>query len=87
MSDTLYNSVIMPREDFMELSQVAFDNSHVPGFGERAGQVTQTTFILGAVAGAFVACAWGWAKAMDWYETRQHERSLAEKKFDLENPS
>jgi hypothetical protein len=81
----LQNSVIMPREDFIELSQVAFDNAHVPTFGERAGQITQTTMVLGALTGAFVMSAWGWAKAMDWFETRKHDRNLAERQFEIDN--
>jgi hypothetical protein len=80
------NSVIIPREDFIELQTVAFDNQHDTTVGERIGTIIQTTTVLAGVAGAFAAASWGWAKAMDWYETKQHERKLAEKQFDIDNP-
>lgn len=83
----LNNSVIMPREDFIELSTVAFDNSHVPSFGERTGSIIQTTFVLGAVAASVTAAAWGISKATDWLENRQHERRMAVRKFEIDNPS
>jgi hypothetical protein len=77
----LNNSVIMPREDFIELSTVAFDNSHVPTAGERIGSVVQATMVMGAFAGAVTAIAWGCGKAADWYENRKHERLIAELQF------
>lgn len=79
------NSVIMPRDDFIELSTAAFDNHHVPTPGERFGNIVQTTMVLGATAGAFAGAAWGWAKAMDWYEKKQHERHLAKMQFEIDN--
>jgi hypothetical protein len=80
----LNESVIMPREDFIELSTVAFDNSHVPSASERVANVLQTTFIFGGVAGAVAAGTWGWAKAIDWLEERRTKRFVA--KYNLEHP-
>jgi len=81
----LANSVILPREDFIELSTVAFDNHRIPSIGERTAQAAQTTIVLSALAGAATVAAWGVMAANDWFERRQYERKLAEKKFNLEN--
>lgn len=70
------NSVIMPREDFIELTAVAYDNSHVPTLGERVAQTTQTTAIFGGMTLAVVGASWGWAKAMDWLEERNYKRKI-----------
>ena len=83
MSD-LHDSVIMPREDFIELSTVAFDNSHVPSASERVANVLQTTFLFGAMAGAVAAGTWGWAKATDWLEERRTARFV--RRYNLEHP-
>jgi len=77
----LANSVIMPREDFIELSTVAFDNHRVPSLSERTAQVTQTTFVLGALAGAASVAAWGVMAANDWFERRQHDRQMLREEF------
>lgn len=81
----LNNSVIMPREDFIELSSVAFDNSHIPSAGERIGSVVQATAVLSAFAGSITAIGWGISKAIDWNEKRKHERKLAELQFAIDN--
>jgi hypothetical protein len=83
----LGNSVIIPREDFLELQTVAFDNSHVPSFGERAGAITQTLAVFAGVAGMVTFATWGWAKANDWREKRQYERELAKRKFEIDTGS
>jgi hypothetical protein len=81
----LSNSVIMPREDFIELSTVAFDNSHVPTAGERVATTVQTLTVFSGLAAAVTAATWGWAKAVDWREKKQHERELAKRQFDLDH--
>ena len=81
----LSNSVIMPREDFVELSTVAFDNSHVPSAGERIASVTQTTAVFAVMGGAIVLVTAGCTKVIDWYETRVHNRKLAELQFEIDN--
>lgn len=83
----LNNSVIMPREDFLELSTVAFDNHHIPAPSERIAQTLQTTAIFGGIALAVTLGTWGWAKAVEWREKKQHERQMALLEFKLNNPS
>lgn len=83
----LSNSVIMPREDFIELSTVAFDNSHVPTAGERVANTAQAISVFAGIAGAVTAATWGWAKAVDWREKKQHERELAKRQFEIDNPT
>lgn len=79
MSDkNLSDSVIMPREDFIELYTVAFDNHHVPSIGERVANTTQTTAVFAVMAGAVTAGTYGWSKCVDWLETRRHNRKLQE---------
>lgn len=70
----LSNSVIMPREDFLELQAVAYDNSHVPTLGERAANTGQALVVFAGIAAAVTAGTWGWAAARDWFERRQTER-------------
>jgi hypothetical protein len=77
----LSESVIMPREDFYELSTVAFDNSHVPSATERVGQSIQTIAVFGALAGAVGAATWMCVKAQDWLETRRLKRMHAPEQF------
>lgn len=73
MSD-LSNSVIMPREDFIELTTVAFDNHHVPTASERAGGIVQTTLYCAILGSTVVAVTWGWAKALDWRDEKKAKR-------------
>ena len=80
----LNNSVIMPREDFIELSSVAYD-SHIPSFGERSGQVIQATFVMAAFAGAITAAAWGVVKAQNWFEQNQANRKREQMQFEIDN--
>lgn len=72
----LSNSVIMPRDDFDELTNAAYSNQHVP-FKDRAASTAQTTFVFAALAGAVTAGAWGCTKAVDWLEERRLKRDLA----------
>jgi len=81
MSD-LSNSVIMPREDFVELSTVAFDNSHVPSASERVASVAQTTAVFGVMGAAIIGVTWGCTKAVDWLEERRLRRMKAESEIN-----
>lgn len=74
-------SVIIPREDFVELETAAYDNSHVPTAGERVAQTLQTGGVLGLMAACVVAGTWGWAAGVDWLEARRQRRFIA--KHDL----
>lgn len=81
----LSNSVIMPREDFIELSTVAFDNHHVPSASERAGLILQNTALFAGIGAAIVATAYGWSWAKDRFDRRRHERDLTELQFKVDN--
>lgn len=78
----LSQSVIMPREDFVELQEAAW-SSLPQSFGDRAASMMQTTVVCTVLAGAVVASSWGVAKAMDWYD----ERSWKRKKTTTETPT
>lgn len=56
------NSVIMPRDDFEELTTVAF-GQHT-SLGERTASVVQTFLICATLAGAFIAATKSWKKSM-----------------------
>lgn len=87
MSETetiLTNSVILPVEDFRELSEVAWNQPPATG-KERVESVLQTTAIVAACAAAFSAASWGWAKAVNWRDKKSHERKLAEAKFEIDH--
>lgn len=81
----LSNSVIMPRDDFYELSTVAFDNSHVPSASERAATVLQSTLLFAGLAAAVTAGTVGWSWAVDRLEQRRHARQLKELQFKVDN--
>lgn len=78
MSNLLAESVIMPREDFLELSEAAW-NQPTPTLGQRAATTVQTTLFCAALAGAVAAASWGWATAVEWHEQRSFERARAAK--------
>ena len=67
------NSVILPREDFVELQTAAWDQTP-PTASERAASILHTTILVGSIAGAVTAGTWGWAKAVDWLEERRIKR-------------
>lgn len=71
----LENSVILPREDFLELQAVAW-NQPPATRKERAESVTQSTLIFAGIAAAWAAGTWGWVTAMEWKAKRDFERSL-----------
>jgi hypothetical protein len=86
MSD-LSNSVIMPREDFVELQTVAWDKSQVvTPFAERAGTALTTTVFFAGAAAAVSVSVWAYAKATDWLDERSLRREIAKKQFDVDNP-
>lgn len=67
------NSVILPREDFIELQE----NALTPlSAGQRIAGTVQTTIIFGALTAASVAGVYGWAKIMDWLEERRFQRTM-----------
>lgn len=73
------NSVIMPREDFMELSTVAWANPP-KSLGDRTATVVQTILICSTLAGAFAAATRSWTKSMKQLE----DAKLANKITELE---
>lgn len=81
----LKNSVIMPREDFIELSTAAYDNHHVPSAGERIGSTLQNTILFAGIAATVTAGTWGWAMALDWRESRKLRRDMERAQFQKDN--
>lgn len=84
MSD-LKNSVILPREDFLELQTAAWDPNSLT-VNSRIATTVQTTLVFAAMAGAVAAGTWGWAKAMDWKEKRSFDRKMAWIKKENKTP-
>lgn len=70
------NSVIMPREDFIELQTAAWDNDQT--VGDRALATLQTTLVFTAIAGCVAASSWAYAKAMNWKDEKAFERAMRE---------
>lgn len=79
----LNESVIMPREDFLELSEAAWNQTYTTG--ERIAGVAQTTITVFGISAAVAAGTWGWAKALDWLEDRRYKRVIAERQFEIDN--
>lgn len=77
MSDRFSNSVIVPREDFIELETAAYQNNHVPDAAERVGQTLQTAGVFALMTAAVVGGTWGWAAGVDWLEKRRQARFAA----------
>ena len=71
----LENSVIMPREDFLELQSVSWNQPPVSD-RDRVASVTQSTLIFAGIAAAWAAGTWGWVTAMEWKAKRDFKRSL-----------
>lgn len=69
------NSVIMPREDFIELTEVAY-NQPKPSGTDRLITTAQTTLFFAAATGAVTAGCWAWAKASNWLEEQNFQRSM-----------
>lgn len=79
--------VALPREDYIELTSAAYDQTPAT-VGERVGSTVQTTAMVLGLSAAVTAGTWGWAKAVDWLEERRLRRTLdeAQKKHDLRTP-
>ena len=73
----LSNSVILPREDFIELQQVAWDSTPAAVKTRVAQTIQSTTTMVGAAA-IFVGATWGWVKAMDWLDGRRTANKIYE---------
>lgn len=69
------NSVILPREDFVELQEAAWSNDPQPT-AERIASVAQTFTVFAIVTGAVLAMSWGYHAAADWRERKAFERRL-----------
>jgi hypothetical protein len=71
------NSVIMPREDFIELSEAAW---HTPpaSLKMKAATTVQYTLFFVAATAAVTAGSWGIAKAMNWFEEETLKRKMRE---------
>ena len=79
------NSVIMPREDFIELSTVAFDNNNPVPIKERLATTAQTTATCAIIGSAFVLGTWGYVKAHDWLEEKRFKRATATRIHNVTN--
>lgn len=58
----LSSSVILPREDYIELCTTAWGQDPTP-LGERIATTVQTIIVCAAIGGALAAPAWAWLKA------------------------
>lgn len=72
----LSNSVVMPREDFIELSTAAWDHHPTPP-SERFAQTLQTSTIFMAMAAAFSVGTWVWYRLMSQLEKEKLEHRIA----------
>lgn len=72
----LSESVILPREDFIELQTAAWDQTP-PSLSTRAAQSAQTTYVCVMLATVVVGATWGCTKAVDWLENRRLARQRA----------
>lgn len=70
------NSVILPREDFIELSTAAWDHHPTP-VAERVATTIQTTIVCSVLALAFSGATWAWYKAMSKLDREQTENEIA----------
>jgi hypothetical protein len=69
------NSVLVPRDDFMEMQEAAFSTPPL-STKDRIATTATTVVVSAALAGAVTAAAWGWYKAMDWYDKRAIARQI-----------
>lgn len=70
------NHVVLPREDFNELSATAHNNTMTPA--DRAASTIQTFIVFGGLVAGVAGSAFGVAKATDWLEKRRHARTMIE---------
>ena len=80
----LENSVILPREDFVELQEAAWAQTPAT-LGERVAGTVQTSLVCFGIAAAVTAGTWGWAKALDWKDERRLARMREELKLKNSN--
>lgn len=73
----LSDSVILPREDFIELQTVAW-NQPPQSASERIASITHTTTIVAVLTVAWGAGCWAWYKAMAKLEDKKLANSLTE---------
>lgn len=71
------NSVIMPREDFIELSAVAW-NQPPTSPAERIASTLQTTAFFTVAALAFSVSTWAWYRLMSKLEDKKLENAIYE---------
>lgn len=76
----LSKSVIIPQADFEMLQEAAWNQPPVT-IGDRVATDVQTLVFCTIFGGAVLAVTWGWAKAMDWRETKIYQRKIAEAEF------
>ena len=69
----LSNHVILPRDEYVELQTAAWDQTPTT-VKDRISGTVQTTLIFAGFAAAVTGASYGWAKAVDWLETRRLER-------------
>lgn len=70
------NHVVLPREDFNELQNTAYNNTMSPA--DRVASTAQTFLVFGGLTAGIIGSAFGIAKATDWLEKRRHERTMTE---------
>lgn len=73
MSHELNNSVLIPRDDFLELQLAAFNNGPTPP-GERIATTVQTAVVFTMIAGTIAGGSWAFYKARDWFEQKSFAR-------------
>ena len=67
------NSVIIPRDDFVELEAAAY-STESKTLKDRTIDTVQASVLI-VVAGAVVAGAsWAWVRATNWYDKKSAER-------------
>ena len=69
----LSDSVIIPREDFVELEYAAY---HQPPAspGDRIATTVQTTIVFALIGATIAGTSWAWYKVRDEFEKKSYER-------------
>lgn len=73
----LSTSVIIPREDFLELQEVAYDNKYPVSIADRAANTAQTIVVVGGLGTIAVAVVWGFTRITDKLDERRYKRERA----------
>lgn len=71
----LKDSVILPREDFLELQAETYRPNPTTR-KDRMEATAQTFAFCAIVAAAVTAGSFGWAKAMEWRESKTFAREM-----------